>query len=481
MMKQQAFRLTVLAAAIVLALAACGGGGGSTSAGVSTGASGNSSASGTVTGFGSVIVDGVRIDDSATVPAVETSDDAIQAAELKIGQHVEIEQDANLAAKTIRIVPDLQGIVTAVDTATGTLKVLNQTVTVNADAAAGPITVFDAPYTALADVKVNDAVEIHGLIKIDAAGKAAIQATRIEKKAAVGFLHVRGKVTELSATASTFKVGDLLVSFANAKVTPTGTTLANGMEVRIWIPANPTFTGSAVNASTVKVKGRKAESKDLEAKLGGVVSNVNAAARTFVLDGVTVDASEAKFDQSGKTLADIANGSYVRVKGTYTTDGTLKATSISLRAQEKGRNREVELHGTVLNFKSNADFTLRGLTVDAATAKVACGTTALADNVQVEVEGSLSADGKIVATEVKCEGVQEGASVVERSGVAGKVDLTAHTLALAIGQQTVNVQWSGTTLFVGVEQGGLDGKQVVVEGILSGGVLRATKIKLVAS
>ncbi|RZI41982.1 hypothetical protein EGT07_15365 [Herbaspirillum sp. HC18] len=476
-MNQKKFRLSILAAACAaLTLAACGGGGGSASVTASSTSSSDANASGTVTGFGSVIVDGVRIDDRSAVAMTEADDDSMQVAELKIGQHVEVEHDANLSAKTIRIVPDLQGIVTGVDATAGTLTVLNQTIKVNSDATAGPVTVFDAPYQTLADVKVNDAVEIHGFIKVDTTGKMSIQATRIEQKASVGFLRVRGKVSELSATASTFKIGDLLVSYAGAKVTPTGVTLANGMEVRIWIPSNPTFTGSAVDAAKVKVRGRKAESGDLEVKLGGAVSKIDAAAKTFVVDGVTVDASGATFEQSGKGFADIKDGSYVRVKGTYTTDGTFKAASISLRAFEKSKG--VELHGSALNFKSNADFTLRGLEVDASKATVECNAAALTENTQIEVEGSLSADGKVIATEVKCESVQEGTSIVERSGTAGKIDLTARTLVVTSGQQTVNVQWTATTLFVGVEQGSLDGKTVKVEGVLSGGVLRATKIKL---
>lgn len=475
-MNQKKFRLSILAAACAaLTLAACGGGGGSVSGTTSSTSSSDAGASGTVTGFGSVIVDGVRIDDRSAVAMTETDDESMQAAELKIGQHVEVEHDANLAAKTIRIVPDLQGIVTAVDATAGTLTVLNQTIKVNSDAAAGPVTVFDAPYQALADVKAGDAVEVHGFIKVDATGKMSIQATRVEKKAAVGFLRVRGKVSELSASASTFKIGDLLVSYAGAKVTPTGVTLSNGTEVRIWIPSNPTFTGSAVDAAKVKVRGRKAESGNLEVKLGGAVSKIDATAKTFVVDGVTIDASSATFEQPGKTFADIKDGSYVRVKGSYTTDGTFRATSISLRAFEK--SKEVELHGSALNFKSNADFTLRGLKVDATKANVECN-AALTENTQIEVEGSLSADGKVIATEVKCESVQEGTSVVERTGTAGKIDLTARTLDITSGQQTVNVQWTGTTLFVGVEAGSLDGKTVKVEGVLAGGVLRATKIKL---
>ena len=56
-------RRAVLGAAALMLLAACGGGGSVDVAGVGSGGSGV--ASGSVTGFGSVIVDGVEYDDSA--------------------------------------------------------------------------------------------------------------------------------------------------------------------------------------------------------------------------------------------------------------------------------------------------------------------------------------------------------------------------------------------------------------------------------
>lgn len=480
-MRQHDFRISLIAAACAaLALTACGGGGGTTATATAPSLLGTSAVSGTVTGFGSVIVDGVRIDDSSVAATVETEDDSVRRAEIKIGQHVEVEHDGNHVASAIRITSELEGMVTAVDTAAGSISVLGQTALINTDPAAGPVTVFETPYQSVADVKVNDAVEIHGLLKLDAAGKSTLQATRVEKKNSANANRVKGTVSALSATAKTFKIGDLLVSYANANITPTSRTLADGAEVLVWIPLNATSTGAAINATKVKIRDRKGQSQEKEAKLGGAVSKLDASAKTFAVDGVKVDASQATIDQSGKSFADIKEGSYVRAKGAYLVDGTLQAKTISLRALERESGKEVELHGSILNFQSNADFTLRGLAVDAGAARISCASTTLANDLQVEVAGRLTTTGKVVAAEVKCESAQDGQSVVEREGVASKVDATTRTLVLAKDLKSVNVQWSDTTVFIGVDSAALDGKKIEVEGVMSGGVLRAAKIKLEA-
>jgi hypothetical protein len=477
-------KLTLVAAATasLLLLAACGGGsGGGTPTTLAPPAQlGIATSSGTVTGFGSVLVDGVRIDDRNVIAGVEQENGDVMKAELKLGQHVDVEYDDNKLAKQIRITSEVKGVVQSVDVTKNTLTILGQTVVINTSAANGPVTVFDAPYTTLVDVKSGDSIEISGVFKTDIAGKVTVQATRIEKADPAAFQRVRGHVTDLSTTALTFKVGDLLVSYANATVKPSTAALANGADVVVSINATQTVTaGTAVSAAVVKVKNHREENQDKDAKLGGTISKIDPAAKTFVIDGVKVDASKAVFEQSSRTFADLLDGLYIRVQGTYQADGSFKATSIAIRKLEHDDNREVELHGSILNFVSNADFTIRGVKVDASSAttkiKDCPAGTVLANNLQVEVEGTLSATGKVIATEVKCENNQQGESIIERMGVATKVDTVARSFTLG---DTQTVVYTTNTLFVGVEAATLYGKKIEIEGTLSGTVLTATKIKL---
>lgn len=468
----------VLAALLTLILAACGGGGGGTTGTVSGSASPSASTlSGTVTGFGSVIVDGVRVDDRAVAAGVEQEDGTTRNVELKIGQHVEVEHDGTLVATSIRVRSEVEGPVDSVDLAAKQLTVLNQTVTVNTDPALGPVTVFTQPYTQLSDIKVGDSIEAHGLLKTDIAGKTTIQATRIEKTGTPAFKRIRGHIAELSVPVATFKLGTLLVSYATATIVPANAALANGTEVYVSIPSNAVANNGAVPAQLVRVLDRKTESSGRIANLGGAATKINATAKSFVVNGVTVDASQARFDQSGRSFADLKEGAYVVVKGTFNADGTFKATTVVLRGVPGDLTGEVELHGTILNFVSNASFEVRDITVDASSATITCS-KALANNVQVEVEGHLTATGKVTATSVKCEDVAESISIIERKGVVSGVDATARTFTLTNGVDSTKVQWTSTTLFVGLDSTTLSGKTVEVEGTTSNGVLTATKIKL---
>ena len=485
-MQQLQSRLALLSIATgALLLVGCGGGSGEVttfSGSPPAIAAGVPTISGTVTGFGSVIVDGVRIDDSKVAAGVELEDGSLERAELKLGQRVDVEHDGGRIAKGIWIRSEVEGPVEKVDVSAGTLLVLGQTVRVNADPLQGPVTVFGSPYTKLADVAIADMVEVHGLQKVDAAGTTSIQATRIHKKNSDVVNRVRGTVKGLSTTAKTFSLGQLVIDFSDSKVLPYAAALVNGVEVHVAIPLGQVTKGVPVKAVVVKVKDRKGESGDQEAELGGLVSQLNPTTKSFVLNGKTIDASAAVYAPAGKTIADLKDGLYVRVNGKYQADGSIRAKTIVLRGAESVKNQELELHGTVLNFVSMADFTVRGISVDASTAKldpVSCaGVTTLANLMQVEVKGSLGTGAKVIASAIQCEKSPNAVAVVERKGKVSNVDLAAKTFTLTQGSDTTKVAWRDITLFVRVEAASLDGKNVEVEGFLVAGVLQAAKVVL---
>lgn len=482
----------VLAAISAAVLAACGGGAGtssspttsSTPAPVATSpaptVAGQSTVTGTVTGFGSVIVDGVRIDDSAVAAGAEQDDGSVQPVELKLGQHVEVQHDGQLVATQVRVVAEAEGTVAAVNAAAATLTVAGQTVTVNTDPTLGPVTVFEG-YTALADVQVNDRVEVYGINKTDTSGNTSVQATRIEKSDATAATadHADGPVANLSTSAHTFQLGGLLIDYSAAKLLPAGAQLANGTEVHAAIPLGTVAAGTAVKATVVKVRDHKAEAGAKDSELGGAISALDATAKTMTINGVKVDVSAATFDQPGKSFADLKVNAYVVVKGSYGTDGTLKAATIVLRGAQQAENGQVELHGSIIGFVSTANFVVRDVQVDASSATLdaaSCGTTQLANDVQVEIKGTLSAAGQVKASAVACEKASDAHAVLSRVGTAGSVDATAKTFTLTTAKETVSVQWSDQTLFLHASASALSGKRLEVQGTSSGGVLHAAKI-----
>jgi len=475
---------TVAAVSSALILVACGGGAGTPAPAPAAPTApapptlGVPTVAGTVTGFGSIIIDGVRIDDRGIIALLEDAKGVLGNVELKMGQSVDIEHDGTLKAKRVLVNPEMQGVISAVDAAAGTMKVLGMTVVINTDRASGPVTVFEAPYT-FANAKTGDGVEIHGILKTDAAGKIQIQATRVEKET-LGTIHkLRGKVAALSTGTSTFKIGDLTINYQNVPVTPASTSLSNGADVVVSISASASFAGGVVTATAVKVKNHRDESRDTEAQLRGIVGNLNISAKTFALDGLQINAAEAKFANDGKSFADLSIGAYVRIKGVFQADGSVNAKSIALRSVETEKIGEVELHGSILNYVSIADFSVRGMKMNAATAEIDCPSgTVLRNDLQVKIEGFLAADGSVKVKEVECEKLDDGTSTVEREGIAGNVNVDAKTFVLT-GSSAVNVKWNDATLFVkSLTPATMGSKKLEVEGILTGGVLTASKIKL---
>lgn len=487
----------VLAVTTAAVLAACGGGSGSPAASSPAAANpapppvavtptpspaGQSTVSGTVTGFGSVIVDGVRIDNSMVAAGKELENGTVKQVELKLGQHVEVEHDGQLVATQVRVSASVEGTVSSINVSAGTLTVDGQAVAVNTDAASGPVTIFEG-YTALADVQASDRVEVHGLIKIDATGKASLQATRIEKSGASGDTadRVNGLVTELSTTGHTFKLGGLLIDYSAAKIQPDGATLANGAEVKVAVPLGTVAGGAAVKASVVKVRDHKAEAGAKDSELGGAISAVDAAAKTITVSGVKVDLSSARFDQAGKSFADLKVNAYIVVKGSYGSDGTLKAATVVLRGTDDTKDKQVELHGTVVKFASASSFMVRDVQVDATGVTLdaaSCGTATLANELQVEVRGVLTASGRVRATAISCEKPGDAHVVLSREGLVANVDVTAKTFSLTTAKETITVKWSSVTLFRDVDAATLAGKKVEIEGSSSGGVFSVTKIAL---
>ena len=386
-----------LAAAV---LVACGGGGADDAApeGAQAGGTAPSAsayAAGPVTGFGSVIVNGVRYDDSAAL--VQDDDGATSSRDrLKRGWMVEVEAAAvDRAAGTgralrIRHASELVGPVGAIDTAAGTLTVLGQTVVLS------PTTVFDDRLAGgLPALKAGDVVEIHA--RLDAATGRYL-ATRVEPQAAATAWRLRGTVANLDTAARTFTIGGATVSYASVATVPPG--LANGSVVGVLL-------------STTAVDGRwqAVALRPAARPLGGVTSaHVRGAVTAFTstaaftVNGVAVDASAAQFPDGTDGLR---LGTQVEVEGAVV-NGVLVARKVELEEHHAGEDRHrFELHGTVGALDTAArSFVLRGVTVTygAATQWQRGSEADLANGRRVEVRGMPSADrSRLAATRIEFE------------------------------------------------------------------------------
>ena len=374
-----------LAAATALLAAACGGG-------VSeqgTGAQPQVFASGPISGFGSIIVNGVHYDDSAVTPRDE--DGATLSGGLQLGMVVAIDgQNLDRTALTatataVTVYSELLGPVTARDDVAGTLTVLGQTVRLN-----------PAPATDRA-VAVGDIVQVYGLF--DEANQR-YTATRLQHRSGVNAWRIHGKVSQL--TASTFQIGALTITYTQA---PAG--LADGAVLRLRLATTADGQGryalqdAEAVAAVVPANGTEVE-------LEGVISRYSALS-SFVVQGLTIDASAATLEPAGSVLA---VGVRIEAEGVMR-GGVLRASKVEFKGTGEdsgggsGGGTEVEITSTIDRVDTVANtlvLTKGSQLVDYSGAVFEDGLTELdlQVGVKLEVKGTLSADGtRVLATRLK--------------------------------------------------------------------------------
>lgn len=377
----------LLAAGLVMCAAAaivvgCGGGVGSGGTG--------SFASGPISGFGSVIVGGVRFDDRTA--EVEDLDGTRRSRdELSLGMTVEIDSSAIVGgaatASRIRFESELSGLVGLVDVAGGSFTLLGQRVTVDA------ATVFDERLAdGLASLSTGQPVEVYAVF--DNAAQR-YRATRVEPAAlALGLrLRLRGPVAELDTVAQTLRVGGTSYSYAGAGSVPAGLAVGQFVRLRLELDLLPTPRW-VVRAFGVALRPlADADSVTVEGLISAYVSPAS-----FSVNGRTVDASGVA------PGAGLGVGVRVEVEGSLR-GGVLRAARVVVKSDDDVRGR-FEVDGAISAVNDGgASFVVRGVTVnttrpdlryeDGTAAQITVGRN-------VEVRGMLAADRRSVdATRIR--------------------------------------------------------------------------------
>lgn len=371
-------------ATVGLLLTACGGGGGGEGSTATPAASTTVYSAGAITGLGSIIVNGQRIDDSSA----RIEDDEGQGRgrdDLRVGVQVEVQSTSRngaLVAQQVRMDSAIKGPVQSVNTGANTAVVLGQTVVVSAS------TVFDASLTGgLAALQVGDLVEVHAAFDATA---GVYRASRIEAEDSTSEYVLRGPVANLRTGAKDFDIGGAHISYANLSPEPAG--LAEGVRVKVRLATTP--VGSTWQA--VRLRVARANLPDQgEAHLRGLVSSFTSSS-AFAVDGVTVDATQAAFPDG---TAGLAAGVAVSVEGSLR-NGVLVATKVELESRHgDDDSRKPELHGAISALDTTAQtFVLRGVTVSYAAVQTWRDGSAqnLAVGRALEVKGTWSAGGTIV-------------------------------------------------------------------------------------
>ena len=346
-------QLTSLATAMTLALGitACGGGGSSSS----TTSSPSTASVGVITGFGSVFVNGVEYDTSSS----RISRDGVQGDEsdLAVGMVVKVmgsDDGVNGVALNIEADDEMEGIVQAnnitAGASTGTLDIMGQTVTVNADL------IFEskvAGINSVDQIPVDSIVEVSGFSD----GNGNVTATRIEVKAAdlasylidhADGIEVKGNINNLDSGAMTFTLGNMTVDYSGATLDVTGG-LADALYVEVksvaGIDGNGNLVASKVELENEGEAGYDGE-EDEDFEIRGLIAT-GFDGTSFTIDGTRI------IIDSGTELDDISSanltpGTEVEVEGRFDANGDLLADEISMEAEA-----DAEINGTIASVSSS--------------------------------------------------------------------------------------------------------------------------------
>ena len=418
---------------------------------------------GSITGFGSIIVNGVKYDDSSTTVSLDSDTEksvAQTTADLKLGMQVELKHASGLATDVL-VASALRGPVTSVDAAQFTLSVLGQKVLV--DVSGADATVLDG-FASFADIKANDWIEVHASESAD----GSLKATRIERESAAQStaIKIAGKLSALDAAAKTFKVGSTTINYANSTVRPTVAVLAN--DQRVYVFSDAGAIAGVVNAKKIRVK---------DAKLLGVAQGNVAGLITdfislsdFKVGGIKIDASKARFENGA--VADLVNGAPVRIKGTVK-DGVINASEIEFKKKLGAESAVISVKGTVTDFVSLSSFKLRGQTIDAASASFVGGKAAdVANGSFVELQAQL-VNGQIKAVKLTFIAQEKEGLALNLAGLVQNYDKTAQTITIA----GASLKLLDTTTFSGGVAADLaNGKLVEVSVLRNGGVFEVRQL-----
>ena len=372
----------VLAGLLMGSLGGCGGGVGSEG----TGSFASGFSQGSITGFGSIIVNGVHYDESSASLADDDGQLLARSA-LALGMVVQVSSGAVsttadglsvATADSVRAVRALVGPASALEPAAGRLRVLGQPVWLTADSVLSP-----AFSGGLAGVQAGQVLEVYGFYD---SSRGAYLATRIGPAPVAAGYRVSGPVASVDGGQS-FTLG-------NQRFSGVTSGMMAGTQLSLKVQNQPDADGRWV-VSAQRSDDRPPDERD-GAALQGVVSAQGMGGR-WVVAGVTVDTAAARITGT------LQVGAQVEVRGSLRA-GVLLASEITVRSA--GQSRDYELKGSISQLDTVARrFMLRGTPVSYGRAGLVFKNGSAAQLVgyggQLKVKGQLSIDRTVLdATEI---------------------------------------------------------------------------------
>lgn len=475
--------LMCLMSVLVCLLSSCGGGGDSSNGGNSK------TSTGVITGFGSVFVNGVEYETDGANVSIDDEDSSED--ELEIGQVVTIVGTVNSdgttgSALAIKVEKMIRGIIDSIDSVNEKMVVMGQTVIID------ELTSFkDKEF---ADLVVGNFVDISGYLNSN--GEVIATQIKYRNLDAAGNndkLRLRGRISNLEETQSTFKIGDLVVNYADAqlkKMPDEG--LSNGLLVSIKSRAG--LEGGVLLASEVKADRKHMGDDGDDAEIKGLITEFNSAS-DFKVNDVAVQTNDSTKYENG-SASSLALNVKLKVEGKVDENGVLIAHEIKFQMENN-----VEITASVESIDvPNNTITLLGI-------KVALNNfTQLEDKIEeveddeneldeadkesssknsrffnineiqigdiIEIKGYVNSNGEVVATKLERE--EEGENEIE---IKGPVDSIGESSVVILGITIVFN--SSTSMEDASDLTNINAGDIIeVESQMVEGVLTAVKIEL---
>lgn len=290
------------------------------------GIGGTGISSGPITGFGSIVVNGVKYDiEQATL--IRNGQPASGQNEYRIGEYVIVKGQINPdgvtgKASEVAFSNELEGTVTHVSTDGVTVGIMGQVIRVNA------LTVFHG-FTLLAELMIGNVVEVSGVRD----GQDVLVATSITLKQTNyvpgATLEVKGIIRQLDVLNKTFQMGGVTVDYSQALLEDFGAVaLANDqyVEVKTLQP----LQGSKLQASKVELEDDHDRlDTGVEVELEGVVTRFVSIADFSVNRQAVVTTANTEFEDGAASALRL--NALVEVEGQINAQGVLVADEVSLK------------------------------------------------------------------------------------------------------------------------------------------------------
>ena len=436
-------------------MAGCGGAVG-VAGGVGSGGSGV--AEGTVSGFGSVLIDGVAYGDAQ---ALVERDGESGVAEVKLGQRVRITHTLNQAS-SILVLPQLVGAASTNADAQGEFTLLGQRVRiVSATNTSLAPTVFDG----LSQVRAGDALEVHGMWSREG-GQWLLLASRIEKLLSLPDT-VLLTAPVRSRSADRLWLDDAQGTELRAAELPASVQAGSLVRARLSPDAFSPSTSFLLAQSVADANLQAAGDQGLS--LNAVVTSSDGPSSRIRVQGLDVRLPE------GWAGAAPAAGTQVQLQ-LKRQGGEWVASSLTEQTQQD--QPSVQLKGT-LDWTPNAStLQLRGTTVSLPSTALteSCQGLPAKAEVYVTVKARRDTPGQLpVATRVECSMALPEGGVQEATGLLQA--LQAGSVQVLVRGTVLTLQRTDRSLLAPIDWTSRLGRSVEIEYQRTGGVLVLRKLK----